>query len=119
LRIWVYRTSLFFLLTSCIHLRAQYVIKQWNVEDGLPQSTVRCITQTHDGYLWVGTWNGLARFDGVRMTVFNASNSPGFHPSVAEIFEDSQHRLWVGTDGGGLMAANKNRHLLQKMLLLK
>ena len=83
-------------------LRAQYTIKQWNVEDGLPQSSVKCIAQTHDGYLWIGTWNGLARFDGVRMTVFNALNTPGLNPSIDCIHEDSNHQLWIGTDGGGL-----------------
>ncbi|MBI4429445.1 MAG: hypothetical protein HY562_10045 [Ignavibacteriales bacterium] len=74
------KTWLFYFLLSSmgfsIQLHAQYVIKQWNAEHGLPQSSPRCITQTHDGYLWVGTWNGLARFDGVRMTVFNALNTP-------------------------------------------
>jgi signal transduction histidine kinase/ligand-binding sensor domain-containing protein len=83
-------------------LNAQYTIKQWNVEDGLPQSSVRCITQTHDGYLWVGTWNGLARFDGLHMKVFNAANSPNFNPSITYIHEDEDRRLWIGTDGGGL-----------------
>src|SRR5512135_3136251 len=53
------------LVLSCLLLispavYAQYTIRQWNVEDGLPQSSVRCITQTHDGYLWIATWNGLA-----------------------------------------------------------
>ncbi|MGB2870220.1 MAG: two-component regulator propeller domain-containing protein, partial [Bacteroidota bacterium] len=89
-------------------LRAQYTIKQWNVEDGLPQSTVRCIAQTHDGYLWVGTWNGLARFDGVKMTVFNALNTPNLHPSISAIYEDRQYRLWIGTDGGGLLQYRGN-----------
>ncbi|MEX2191598.1 MAG: two-component regulator propeller domain-containing protein, partial [Bacteroidota bacterium] len=92
----------FLLLGLSLNLQSQYVVRQWNVEHGLPQSSVRCITQTHDGYLWIGTWNGLARFDGVRMTVFNALNTPHFHPSVSALFEDSQRRLWIGTDGGGL-----------------
>ncbi|HEX9613960.1 MAG TPA: two-component regulator propeller domain-containing protein [Bacteroidota bacterium] len=83
--------------------RAQYVVRQWNVEHGLPQSSPRCIMQTHDGYLWVGTWNGLARFDGVRMTVFNALNTPNMHPSIVTIHEDRNRRLWIGTDGGGLL----------------
>jgi signal transduction histidine kinase/ligand-binding sensor domain-containing protein len=79
-----------------------FVVQQWNVEDGLPQSSIRCITQTHDGYLWLGTWNGLARFDGVRMTVFNEANTPNFHSSISSLHEDRSHRLWIGTDGGGL-----------------
>ena len=94
--------SLIFAFLLVQALNAQYSIRQWNVEDGLPQSSVRCITQTHDGYLWIGTWNGLARFDGVHMTVFNAANTPDLHPSITFIHEDRAHRLWIGTDGGGL-----------------
>jgi signal transduction histidine kinase/ligand-binding sensor domain-containing protein len=90
------------LLTVSPLLRGQYTIKQWNVENGLPQSSIKCIEQTHDGYLWIGTWNGLARFDGVHMTVFNALNTPGFNPSINCIHEDRNHELWIGTDGGGL-----------------
>ena len=96
--IWVFLCNLL-----PVPLPAQYVLKQWNVEHGLPQSSIRCMTQTEDGYLWIGTWNGLARFDGVRMTVFNALNTPELHPSISSLYEDSQHRLWIGTDGGGLV----------------
>ncbi|MBP6672530.1 MAG: hypothetical protein KA247_05245, partial [Bacteroidetes bacterium] len=74
------------------------------VENGLPQSTVRCITQTQDGYLWVGTWNGLARFDGIRMTVFNASNTPGLTSSnIMSLYTDRRGQLWIGTEPGGLV----------------
>lgn len=99
--LFVGRAFLFSLLP--VSLSAQYVLKQWNVEHGLPQSTVRCLTQTHDGYLWIGTWNGLARFDGVRMTVFNAANTEKLYPSVMSLHEDTQRRLWIGSDGGGLV----------------
>ena len=47
-----------------------YFTRTWQVEDGLPQNKVTAVVQTRDGYLWVGTYNGLARFDGVRFTVF-------------------------------------------------
>ena len=43
-----------------------YRIRAWQTDDGLPQNSVYAITQTSDGYLWVGTREGLARFDGVR-----------------------------------------------------
>ena len=46
-----------------------YFIRSWQSEAGLPQNKVTAVVQTHDGYLWVGTYSGLARFDGVRFTV--------------------------------------------------
>jgi ligand-binding sensor domain-containing protein len=57
--------------------RAQYRFDQWTADNGLPQNIVTAIHQTPDGYLWVATLDGLARFDGVRFTVFNKSNTPG------------------------------------------
>ncbi len=50
----------------------QYALDNWSSEDGLPQNTVNVILQTRDGYLWLGTQGGLARFDGVRFKVFRA-----------------------------------------------
>ena len=80
---------------------AGLVIRSWDTEAGLPQNTVNVITQTRDGYLWLGTRDGLARFDGVRFTVF------GLHeglPSVEVqvLCEDRNGTLWIGTGGGGL-----------------
>ena len=51
-------------------LNQQYLIRQWTTEDELPQNTVTRLVQTRDGYLWVGTRAGVARFDGVKFTVF-------------------------------------------------
>ena len=75
----------------------------WNTADGLPQSSVIALTQTRDGYLWLGTLNGLARFDGNTITPFNVNNTPGL-PSdrIVFLFEDSQTNLWLGTDNAGL-----------------
>src|SRR5438445_493266 len=50
-------------------------VKHWTTEDGLPEDRIGCIKQTRDGYLWIGTWTGLARFDGLRFTVFNKFNT--------------------------------------------
>ena len=82
----------------------QYVHDIWNVDDGLPQATVRAIAQTRDGYLWLGTEGGLARFDGVRFTVFNRRTVPAFRENhVFTLLEDRTGYLWIGTHGGGLM----------------
>jgi diguanylate cyclase (GGDEF)-like protein len=81
----------------------QYRHDHWHIEDGLPQSSVEAIHQTRDGYLWLGTQEGLARFDGVRFTVFDRSNTPALrHNRVVALFEDRVGALWIGTEGGGL-----------------
>ena len=78
-----------------------YAHKVWGVKDGLPQVTADSITQTRDGYLWIGTQEGVARFDGVRFTVYDKSNTPGFvHKSIQSLFEGRDGSLWVGTVGG-------------------
>ncbi len=75
--------------------------------DGLPQYTVRAILQTSDGYLWLGTFEGLVRFDGTRFDVFNETNVRGV-PSVrtwrvSALAEQPRGTLWIGTSGDGLL----------------
>lgn len=76
----------------------------WRIEDGLPQNRIHAIAQTPDGYLWVGTPEGLARFDGTRFTVFDRSNTPAFQDSsILALTLTQDGALWIGTDGGGLV----------------
>lgn len=65
----------FCLLAPLITATAQYRFDSWTTENGLPQNSVYSIIQTQDGYLWLTTLDGLARFDGVKFTVFNKANS--------------------------------------------
>ena len=82
-----------------------FSVDVWGTEDGLPQSSVIALTQTHDGYLWLGTLNGLVRFDGKSFTCFNVNNTPGLPSNrIVFLFEDSQQTLWVGTETAGLCA---------------
>jgi PAS domain S-box-containing protein len=75
----------------------------WQVENGLPQDAVQTITQTRDGYLWLGTEEGLVRFDGARFRVFNRHNTPALKDSyVRVLFADPDGALWIGTRSGGL-----------------
>lgn len=77
------------------------IIRSWGTQDGLPQNTVTAIAQSPDGYLWLGTHGGLARFDGVRFTVFDfKSGLPGM--DVSCLMVDHQGVLWIGTEGAGL-----------------
>lgn len=79
-----------------------YLHHVWTTESGLPQNDVTLI-QTRDGYLWLGTHGGLARFDGVRFTVFDAGNTAGLRSNrILALCEDAAGDLWVGTQNGGL-----------------
>ncbi len=78
-----------------------YINDIWQTDDGLPQSTVYKVLQTHDGYLWLGTAEGLVRFDGVRFTTIDRSNTGGVL-IVSALYEDPEGSLWIGTYGGGL-----------------
>ncbi len=81
---------------------AQYRIDHWTADDGLPQNSVYGMVQTQDGYLWMATVDGLARFDGVRFTVFNKSNSPGIvNNRFMSLFETAGGDLWAGTEESG------------------
>ncbi len=79
----------------------EYQIDTWDMRHGLPEDSSICMAQIPDGYLWVGTFAGLARFDGVRFTVFDPSNTPGLpHPGIVNLRTDSKGRLWVSTVRG-------------------
>src|SRR5262245_49509511 len=78
---------------------AQYRFTSWNVDNGLPQNTVYDLIQTRDGYLWLTTFDGLVRFDGVRFTVFNKANTPGLRSNrLLRFYEDANGDLWIGTE---------------------
>jgi len=73
--------------------------KTWNTENGLPQNTVNNIVQTPDGYLWLGTFDGLARFDGARFKIFKKSNTPALPMNrILSLAVDGGGRLWIWTE---------------------
>lgn len=81
---------------------ADYIIDTWQTEDGLPSNTVSCILQDRTGFLWFGTFNGLARFDGLHFTVFGEKEGLS-NTRVLCLLEDSDGDIWIGTEGGGLV----------------
>ena len=60
---------------------AQHQFESWTTENGLPQNSVNDIVQTRDGYLWLATFGGLVRFDGIRFVIFDRS-TPGSRASA-------------------------------------
>lgn len=89
---------------KAVHQTWRFSSKTWQVEDGLPHNAVQAIAQTEDGYLWIGTQNGLARFDGVRFTVFDRNNTAALKSSyVSALLAEDDGGLWIGTFNGGLV----------------
>jgi len=79
----------------------EYIMTRYQTEDGLPESSATSIVQTADGFLWIGTFNGLVRFDGRRMVVFDTSNTPQLpHDGIVSLYLDRTGAIWVSTLGG-------------------
>ena len=82
-------------------------VRTWTSEDGLPQNQVSCLKRTRDGYLWIGTYFGLARLDGLGLTVFTSANTPALaNDTIDSLAEDGEGVLWIGTSGGLLCYSN-------------
>ncbi len=84
-----------------------YVSNTWSIQEGLPQISALAIAQGQTGYIWVGTQNGLARFDGVRFTTYTPDNEPalpGIYVRALLLGRDG--RLWIGTYKGLAMYAH-------------
>ena len=80
-----------------------YLHRTWTTEDGLPQNSVEAIVQGREGYLWIGTFGGLARFDGVDFTIYNPTNTGGLKGiRIRALHLGSDGNLWIGAEHGGL-----------------
>lgn len=78
-----------------------YLVTRWTTENGLPQNSVTSLAQTPDGYLWVGTFGGLARFDGVKFTIFNSANTPALpNNRITALHVGRDGSLWIGAESG-------------------
>lgn len=105
-----------FLLVAPVHPAAaldpgralhHFVLDRWTEEGGLPGNSLTAILQARSGHLWLGTEDGLARFDGVNWVVYNRAGTPGFPSnSILTVTEDSAGRIWVGTDYGAAVLEN-------------
>ncbi len=82
----------------------QYFHRVWQIQPGLPQASIYCVLQTQDAYLWLGTQLGLVRFDGVRFAPITEIGGTSIGtPWINDLLEDSQHALWVATEGNGII----------------
>jgi len=79
-----------------------FVMDVWLTEDGLPDNTVTAITQSPDGYLWVGSASGLARFDGLKFEIVDSANLPGLGDNwITCLLAQGADRIWIHTLNAG------------------
>ena len=88
----------------------QYQIDHWTTENGLPIGGVTGICQGREGYLWISTFDGLARFDGVRFAIFDRSNTAGITSNRFDtMFCAVDGDFWTGTEGGTVVRYHEGR----------
>jgi ligand-binding sensor domain-containing protein len=85
----------------------QYIHTVWGADNGLPNGNGMVMAQTGDGYLWIGTFSGLFRFDGTTITYFDQQTAPGMKQAagigVKALCAAKDGSLWIGTNGRGLL----------------
>lgn len=83
----------------------QYTVNVWKRERGLPNNSIMAIAQDPSGFLWLGTAEGLVRFDGANFDIFHSGNTPAFRDNlINNLFLDRRGVLWVGTLRGKLLS---------------
>jgi ligand-binding sensor domain-containing protein len=87
----------------------QLLHRQWDVVHGLPHASVRSLAQSPDGYLWVGTQSGLARFDGIGFEPVADDKGEILKDQIESLAVDRRGVLWIGTYGGGLLRLEQGR----------
>lgn len=115
-----FTTALFlFVLTGILHAQvttnlepnkelSQYILKNWNTQNGLPANALQDIIQTKDGYIWLASYGGLSRFDGVHFENFSIKNHNLPSETLQCITVDSNQVVWVGTING-IFQINKGK----------
>ena len=93
------KLSFILMLLSFLPLRGQpYTLRNIEVEDGLSQNMVYCVLQDRSDFIWIGTQNGLNRYDGNSFRIFKKDSSTGLsNDGICSLAEDASGRLWVGT----------------------
>ena len=97
----------------------EYRFRYLTIEDGLSSEIINCFLQDHDGFIWIGTDDGLNRYDGHRIEVykhiFGSGNSiPG--NTVRCLFEDSRNNIWIGLKGEGLCCLDTSKQKFRTFL---
>lgn len=89
----------------------QYLHKTWTSRDGLPQNTVNCFVRDYKGYLWLGTENGVVRFDGLQFKSFKNLKSFKNTGKITSLLVSTKGTLWIGTYGTGAACYSNKRFI--------
>ncbi len=82
----------------------QFISRNWQIREGLPQNSITCMAQTSDGYMWFGTYEGVVRFNGKTFTVFDTRTIPQLKSNrISALCEDNKKNLFIATMGGGIV----------------
>jgi signal transduction histidine kinase len=93
-----------------------YTVTSWSTKDGLPADRVRHLWEDALGFMWIATFNGVARFDGVRFSNYDVSNTPGLANNLVNaLYEDRAGNMWLGHDTGEITVWREGR--FQKLVL--
>jgi ligand-binding sensor domain-containing protein len=93
-----------FISEKSLSASEKYSVQSWTTENGLPQNSINDITQTREGYLWLATFDGLVRFDGMKFRIFNTGNTPAIkNNGIKKLFIDYENRLWIICSDGNLI----------------
>jgi PAS domain S-box-containing protein len=88
----------------------QYMQTVWTTNEGLPSDNLMDLAQDSDGFIWIGSYEGIIRFDGVEFKILSKYTHPDFKSTSARIlYKDRENNLWVGTNGEGIAKYANNR----------
>lgn len=90
-----------------------YVSRVWTASDGLPANSITDIIQKDDGYIYIGTYDGLVRFDGVEFLTINKNTNKRFDfVSSRSLFQDSKNNFWIGANDEGITCVKSDGTIL-------
>ncbi|MCR5607112.1 MAG: hypothetical protein K6F69_09915, partial [Treponema sp.] len=99
---------------------ADYVSRGWTASDGLPGNTITDLVQDNLGYLYIGTYEGLVRFDGLEFTIYNKNHDKRYpFVSARKIFQSSKGDLWVGSNDEGICCISQDTSIPVKSFTTK
>ena len=98
---------------DALELRSLAVLRHYGEKDGLPQLSGNTMLRTRDGFLWIGTFGGLVRFDGHEFRTFRATDAEGgdgpISRRIISLHEDARARLWIATEDAGVTVYENGR----------